>query len=144
MLATSHALTGAAIAKLIPDPLTGYLLAFLSHPILDYIPHWDLMTRYTKRLKRKVIVNSLIDSGSGFLLGLLLFSPSVPLPELLITMSAAQLPDWVEAPYTAFDWRFPPFSWVKTFQHYVHNKITFPDGLYTQLILVFLLLLISR
>lgn len=144
MLAATHALTGAAIAKLSPSLTTGVLVALISHPILDYIPHWDLNTRHTKRPIAQIIALSLTDALIGFLFGFLLFGNTVPMVKLMIIMFAAQLPDWFEAPYRVFNWKFPPFSWVKSFQHKVHKKLPFPDGLLTQLILIFSLLLITN
>lgn len=144
MLVTTHSITGAVIAKLTPSPVLGYAVALLSHPVLDYIPHWDLKTRFTKRPINRVILYSLLDVFAGFGLGFLLVRDTVPATQLLLTMFAAQLPDWFEAPYVVFGWKFPPFSWVKSFQHKVHHKLPFPDGLFTQLILIFSLLLISR
>ncbi|MCH7951439.1 hypothetical protein IH980_01700 [Patescibacteria group bacterium] len=144
MLAATHAITGAVIAKLAPTPSLGYAAALLSHPILDSIPHWDMMTRHSKRSRDRVITFSLLDAITGFGLGFVVAQGSVPPLQLLLTMVVAQLPDWLEAPYVVFGWKFPPFSWVKAFQHHVHRKLPFPDGLFTQLILIFLLLLITR
>lgn len=144
MLATTHAITGSVIAMISPSPLVAYLAAILSHPILDLIPHWDLMTRHVKRSQRLVIVSSFVDAAAGFSLGFILFGGEISPFRLLGTMFAAQLPDWIEAPYVVFGWKFPPFSWVKAFQHRFHRKLPYPDGLYTQLILIFLLLLLSK
>ena len=42
MVLTTHAVAGAALAQIIPDhPALGFSLAFVSHFILDMIPHWD-------------------------------------------------------------------------------------------------------
>lgn len=41
MLSTPHLLVGAAIVKIVPDPIISLPLAFMSHFALDYIPHWD-------------------------------------------------------------------------------------------------------
>lgn len=144
MLALTHSIVGASIAKLAPTPAAGYLLAVISHPILDSIPHWDMRTRHVKRPIKKIISYSLLDASLGFILGFLLFSNLVPAEQLLITIFAAQSIDWFEAPYTVLNFKFPPFSWVKRFQHFAHQKLPFPDGLYTQLIVIFFMLLVSR
>jgi hypothetical protein len=144
MLATTHSITGAVIAKLSPSPSLGYAAALLSHPILDFIPHWDLMTRHAKRTKDRIIIFSLVDALAGLTLGFLLFKEVVPSFQLFFTIAAAQLPDWLEAPYHVFNWKFPPFSWVKEFQHRVHHKLPYPDGLFTQLIVIFALLLLAK
>jgi len=144
MLAATHALTGAVIAKISPSPILGIFFAFLSHPLLDLIPHWDLRTRHNHHSRERVIIYSLIDAGFGFTMGFWIMHKQVQPLILLATMFAAQLLDWLEAPYMILRWKFPPFSWVKTFQHYVHQKLTFPDGLLVQIILVFFLLLITK
>jgi hypothetical protein len=41
MIITAHFLVGAAIATKTHDPVLGLFLAFLSHFILDFIPHAD-------------------------------------------------------------------------------------------------------
>lgn len=41
MLITPHALTGAAITVLVPNPLVSVPLAIGSHFVLDMIPHWQ-------------------------------------------------------------------------------------------------------
>lgn len=133
MLAASHALTGAIIAVVAPHPLIGYGIALASHPLLDFIPHWDLHTRYRHRSKANIILLSLTDAALGIIPGLLLFQNQVPLPTLFATMVIAQGPDWLEAPYHIFDWHFPPFSTIKKLQHIWHHKLGLPWGLITQI-----------
>lgn len=41
MTATNHTLTGAVIGAAIPNPIIAIPLAFLSHFVLDAIPHFD-------------------------------------------------------------------------------------------------------
>jgi len=41
MLETSHVVVGMAIGKYVPNPLLAFVFSFLSHFILDFIPHWD-------------------------------------------------------------------------------------------------------
>lgn len=144
MLAFSHALAGAAIAASAPHPTVGYFIAILSHPVLDLIPHWDFNTRNGHRTRPQTIAISLADACLGFGLGWLFFSHQVPLPTLAATMFLAQLPDWLESPYHIFYWRFPPFTWVKQFQHHLHWKLELPWGLYTQLTFLVVIVLLTR
>ena len=135
MLDASHALIGASLAKLIPNPYIGYPLSLLSHVIGDYVPHWDFNTRKTKRSKLALIALSLTDAFIGFSLGYLLFRSSVEPIYLFTMMLTAQLPDWLEAPYHVFDWRFPPFSNIKSFQSFHHRKLGLPWGLVIQVLI---------
>jgi hypothetical protein len=144
MLNASHALIGASLAKLVPNPYLGLPLSLASHFLTDLIPHWDLRTRKTKRSKPKIVVYSLTDAFIGYLIGYLLFASSVPLPYLAAMMFTSQLPDWLEAPYHVFDWRFPPFSNIKKFQSKLHRKLDLPWGLVTQILILFLAICLSR
>lgn len=144
MLAASHALAGAAIAAIAPNPVAGYLLALASHPLLDFFPHWDLNTRFTPRSKFTIIALSLADAAIGIIPGYFLFVSQVQPSVLIITMLLAQGPDWLEAPYHVFNWRFPPFSTIKRLQSRWHHKLGLPWGLILQLVFVTLLVWITR
>lgn len=75
MTATNHTLTGALIVALIDKPLIALPLAFLSHFVLDGLPHfgWEI--------KRK----------SFFLI---LAADMAIAASLLLTMIILQLPNW--------------------------------------------------
>lgn len=134
MLAATHAITGGLIAAVAANPTTAIVAAVISHPLLDLFPHWDLNTRKdTQRSTAQVIALSLADASIGFLIGWLLFGSLVDLTVLLAAMFAAQIFDWAEAPYKVFNWRFPPFSTVKKFQHHCHTKLEWPWGFLPQI-----------
>jgi hypothetical protein len=141
MLDASHAVIGASLAKLIPNPYIGFPLSLLSHFLADICPHWDFMTRKTNRSKITIITISLTDAIIGFTLGYLLFNSTVPTWYLLSMMFTAQIPDWLEAPYHIFNFNFPPFSSIKQLQSKLHNKMDFPWGLFVQVVVVALFVL---
>lgn len=139
MLVSSHALIGASIAKLFPNPLLGYPLALGFHFLADLIPHWDFRTRYTQRSKLNTIFICLADAAIGFCFGFIIFKTTVPLTYLFPMMFVAQLPDWLEGPYHIFDWNFPPFSSIKKLQSRLHRKLDLPWGLVWQILIVVLM-----
>jgi hypothetical protein len=143
MLNSSHALIGASIAKLIPNPYLGLPLSLLSHVLADYVPHWDFNTRKVKRSKLVLIALSLTDAFIGFSLGYFLFKTHVNPTYLLIMIFTAQLPDWLEAPYHVFDWRFSPFTNIKHFQSVHHNKLSLPWGLIIQILVATFMVILS-
>ncbi len=143
MLDASHALIGASLAKLVPNPYLALPLNLGLHFVGDLIPHWDFRTRHVQRSKLTTIALSLSDAGVGYALGWWLFAGSVPLPYLTIMMFVSQLPDWIEAPYHIFDWNFPPFSSIKKLQSRWHHKLDLPWGLVWQTLIVALFLIIS-
>jgi hypothetical protein len=132
MLAASHALIGASVAKMIPNPYLAIPINLALHFACDLMPHWDWHTRETKRTKSKVIILSLSDALIGYLIGWWIFGAKVPFYYLLAMMFIAQLPDWIEAPYRIFDWNFPPFSSMKKLQSRLHHKLGLPWGLIWQ------------
>ena len=143
MLDASHAVIGASLAKLVPNPVLGLPLALALHFAGDLVPHWDFRTRHVTRSKLKTIVLSLSDAGVGYALGWWLFGGSVPLPYLALMMFVSQLPDWIEAPYHIFDWNFPPFSSIKKLQSRLHRKLDLPWGLVWQTLIVIFFVVIS-
>lgn len=136
MLASSHAILGASLAKLVPNPIIGYPLALGCHFLADLIPHWDFRTRYASRSKLNTLFVSLTDAALGFWLGWLIFKSTAPLNYMLAMMFISQLPDWLEAPYHIFTWNFPPFSSIKKLQSKLHHKLDFPWGLIWQILIV--------
>lgn len=134
MLAASHALIGASLAKLIPNPYLAIPLNIAGHFLGDLLPHWDFRTRKTNRTKLTTIAISLGDAFLGYLLGWLIFAPTVNHYYLLLMMFLSQLPDWLEAPYNIFNWNFFPFSSIKHLQSRLHHKLNLPWGLIWQIL----------
>lgn len=64
MTATNHALTGAFLVIAIDKPYIALPVAFLSHFVIDILPHWD--HRVPKKWQR------VVDLGDLFLAGLLI------------------------------------------------------------------------
>lgn len=144
MLDASHALIGASIAKTIPNPYLSIPLALATHFLADVFPHWDFRTRKTNRSKLDTIVISLSDAGVGFILGFILFGSQVDILYLFTLMFIAQLPDWLEAPYHIFNWRFFPFTHIKKLQSKWHNKLGLPWGLIYQVAIVTLIVTLAK
>ena len=56
MLLAPHILVGAAVAASTSNPILGLLFAFLSHFILDRIPHWEYSAEALKTIPTKGIL----------------------------------------------------------------------------------------
>ena len=83
MLLAPHILVGAVIAASTPNPLLGLLFAFLSHFLLDRIPHWEYSIEPLKQIKTKgikyclpIIRRVALDAGLGFIVLILALSVS--------------------------------------------------------------------
>jgi hypothetical protein len=133
MLAATHAIVGALAATQFNNPVIGLTIAFASHPLLDLFPHWDLNTRWSKRSKLNTLILSAADSGTGLLLGLILFGNQQNFIWLIATMLVAQWADFLEVPYHFGFEKNRFFKSVKLMQHLWHTKIGWPWGFLPQL-----------
>jgi hypothetical protein len=104
MTATNHMLTGAVIATAVQQPWLVVPLAFMSHFVLDSVPHFgvgghegDIKTRNRHPLFRVVLAVDIAILCVALVLIPLLFSGKVSGWLILAGMVAAWLPDivWV-------------------------------------------------
>jgi hypothetical protein len=158
MTATAHALVSAAIASSVQNPILAIPLAFVSHFVLDVVPHWDFGTNWRSRAKAKTGAVAIFDTVLGFSLAYFLFAGKVEGSLLFWCMVAGNLPDWMEAPYYIFFakqnkknpdknasfWENLTYAIYKL-ENVFHAKAQAPFGIITQVVAVgfFLLLLNS-
>lgn len=133
MLATTHALVGAAIVKQIPNTTLSLPLVFLSHFILDIIPHWDVLTNGKKR-KLTILWQASLDVIISFIAIWFFFGRNNNNAAIFyLAAFISQLPDWIEAPYILLKYDFPPFSAAYKLQHILHYKLRLPWGILPQI-----------
>lgn len=132
MTATAHALVGGAIAATIPDPVLGVTLSFATHPILDMIPHWDFGRGWQKKSKKKFFAEASFDFSLGLVLTFFIFGQNINPIYLLACIFAAELLDFIEAPYWFLGWKFPPFSTSYNFMSKIQGRAKFWPGIATQ------------
>lgn len=140
MTATSHAIIGAAIAIKIPNPFISIPLAFLSHFICDKIPHWDVMTKKADKTKTQIFIYAAMDGILSLFLVTALFFVSFQNSDpvnIFLSAFVAQLPDWLEIPYTIFH----KDVWISKidyqFQKWIHDvgfnsRLVAPWGIVSQ------------
>jgi hypothetical protein len=159
MMALSHALVGVAIATAVPNPLISGPLIFVSHFLLDAIPHWDFGTDWQKRSKAQTGALAIGETILAFILtGIIFWGKLSPL-YYLYAFSLAELADWMQAPWFIFfakqnghttgnkkSFFYTFFYWNDRIQDHFHTRATFPFGVITQVITVlfFLILLWKR
>lgn len=147
MLETPHVVIGAAIATKVGNPLLAIPLAFLSHFVLEKVPHWNPHLNTEKRkFGRPTSVSTMIIVGDVLLsLGLGGFIASRALPDsymaltILASCFASVLPDVIEAPYFFLNMKtkFITDTWIP-FQKSLQNDAAPLLGLTTQVITVIL------
>lgn len=144
MTATAHALVGGAIASTISDPAIGITLSFLSHPLLDMVPHWDAGLGWRNKTKKLLFIQASCDMLLGLALAYLLFGRNLNFWYFMACFIASESLDLLQIPYWFFKWNFPPFSWVYKFQHHIQGRATLPWGILTQVISFALVVLILQ
>jgi len=135
MTATNHALTGAVIAVTIKRPELAIPLAFVSHFVLDALPHFGVHEDDVLRRNKSKLFRSVIGIDIVVLVALLILMPlsmhGVPWWVLELAMLAAVAPDliWVFRfirETRTKQWR--PGSWFARF-HQAIQRIEKPWGL---------------
>lgn len=133
MTIISHAVVSGAIVSSFPqNPALGLSLSFVSHPLMDLIPHWDFGYKWRQKTKIRLFIESALDFVVGISLAYLLFGQQVKLWYFAAGLSLVLIWDVVETPYWLLDWHIPPFSWVYNIQSKMHSKTPLPWGVLTQ------------
>jgi hypothetical protein len=116
--AINHALTGAIIGLSVTNPIIAFLAAFVSHYVLDTIPHYGAREDNQSELKSKLFLYLLyIDAALCFILVLVIFSyrPN----------------NYILAMICAFTATMPDFFSINMFLHSLKN-IPWKPGLYNK------------
>lgn len=100
MTLTTHAFVGAAIGTLTVNPIGGFFLGFLSHFVIDAIPHghYPLISFLRSNdpsvpYSRRALVAIAIDGIVATVAGTLLFLSAAPLLVVLCAVFGGMLPD---------------------------------------------------
>lgn len=154
MTLTTHAIVGAAAAKLFPQHyLAAFAAGFLSHFLIDAIPHWDYELRSAKKDPENHLNNDMV-FGFNFVLDILNISfdffLALTLPFLifgsnefsqsvilLMGIAGGTLPDALQFIY--FKWRHEPLISLQKFHGWIHAESKIADwklGVSLQFILI--------
>lgn len=145
MTATAHALVGGAIASATTqNPSLGLSLAFISHPLLDLIPHWDFGIGWREKTKIRLFVECSLDCGVGISLAYFIFGQNINLWYFLAVLFVSESWDIAEAPYWFLNWKFSPFSTIYRIMSKLQNKMILPWGIVTQVVTVVIFILLFQ
>ena len=144
MLETPHALVGAALAVKIGNPLLSIPLAFLSHFVLDRIPHWNPhfyteTQKYGKPTRKSTII-AVVDSVVALTTGLFIASKFLPNYNLVLTIVAtclaSVLSDQIKLPYFFLKRRSGFFRKWTEFERSMQVSAPFVPGITTQVLVI--------
>ncbi|OGM13733.1 hypothetical protein A3A76_02420 [Candidatus Woesebacteria bacterium RIFCSPLOWO2_01_FULL_39_23] len=144
MLETPHVIVGAVIASKVGNPYLAIPLAFISHFVLEKVPHWNPHLNVETVKFGKVTSQSfrlvLLDSFIALISGLTIASWSLPNATQALTIIGASffavLPDLVEAPYFFLNWKNNLIKKWIGFQKSLQVDTTPAWGLLTQTITI--------
>lgn len=122
MFITTHAAVGAIIAQHTSSPWLAFLLSFLSHFILDFIPHGD-QSLSEKGLNKKLVLVSLIDFLGliGFLFFVYKFVEVSNLTVVLFAILGSITPDLITHFFPVLHQQYPDFLILKLL-NWLKNK----------------------
>lgn len=147
MLVTTHAIVGGLIATKIPQPFISLPLILVVHFLTDRIPHWDVGTRWRQRCRPRLqlFIYGWLDLVGAIGLSWLIFQRQMPFnPLLWLGVFISLLPDFLELPSLFFDFRPWPLNKIEKFHsRLLHRSKDFPAGLWPQLIILALILLLA-
>ncbi len=172
MTLTTHAIAGAAVAELFPThPVLGFIAGFLSHFLLDAIPHWDykILSNYANpdvataqnqlgvgssaniKMDRNFYLD-LIRIGSdgllGFALAFIIWHPGGFHEEWIVFLGAfaGMLPDFLQFVYTRFPYQ--PIVALQDFHRFMHAKLKLNNqpifGIVSQVVVITAIVLITK
>lgn len=142
MTATGHALVGVLIAGKLHNPALVIPISFASHYVCDLLPHWDAGTYWRKKSKVRFFWESVADVVISIILSYFIFTYLLGNNNytlMFLAIFAAQLPDWLSAPYFFLHTKIPLTTFFYKFGSKLNNKLDKPWGIVTQVVLVVLL-----
>lgn len=144
MLELPHVAVGSAIAIKIGNPALAIPLAFVSHFVLDQIPHWNphfyTETQKFGKPKKESTYFALADVGIALAFGLiiaLIVLPDINKSILILLCSfVSVLPDLIKSPYFFLKVRKDILTRYVKFERSLQADTNFTAGIATQLIVV--------
>jgi hypothetical protein len=144
MLELPHAVVGATIAVLIPEPAISLPLALASHFIMDLYPHWN--PHIGQELKRFGKITSptmaILWADSTSALIICLAFAKLLLPDysraaiLLLCCFLSVLPDVIEIPIFIFHKKWAFLKKLARIFSKLQSRLPVPAGIYTQIIVL--------
>lgn len=145
MLETPHVIVAAAIAYKVGDPYLAIPLSFVSHFVLETVPHWNphILTEMkkfgeiTKKSKTIIVADVILSLISGLYIASQVLPNSQHYWTILIACFFGVLPDLMEAPYFFLNWKNKFLSWWIKTQKSIQSDATPVPGMITQAITIF-------
>jgi hypothetical protein len=144
MLELPHAVVGATIAVLIPNPLISIPLSLASHFAVDLLPHWNPNPKTEiKKYGHLTSTTQIIlwsDSFLALTTGLVIAGKFLPnylqSANVLLCCFASVLPDLLVIPLVLYQKSWPWLKKLGDFEASLQSRLPAPAGVYTQILLL--------
>lgn len=144
MLETPHVVLGAAIAIKVGNPYLAVPIAFLSHFVLDKIPHWNphfyTETNLNGTPDKRSIKLAAVDSTLALVTGLFIASQFLPDYNkaliIIVCSFAGVLSDVIKIPYFFLNKRTGFFKIWTDFERSLQVDTSIVPGILTQLVVI--------
>ena len=140
MILATHAVVGVAAAELFPsNPIAAFIAAFLSHFLLDAIPHWNYSIKSHQEnpenpLNGKVVfgktlafdlIKVFVDLSAGIALSFLFFYKGTYQSEVIVILGAfgGMFPDALQFAYWIL--KIEPLKSIQKFHIWIHHRIRY-------------------
>ncbi|RJQ14341.1 hypothetical protein C4553_01345 [Candidatus Parcubacteria bacterium] len=162
MTLATHSVIGASLANIITiNPWLGFIVGFVSHFLLDAIPHWDyhlgsMQEDKSNKLNNDMKINKsfffdLIKIGTDMFIGLLIIFVLHGVPRetlftpLIFGAVGGVMPDALQFFY--FKLRIEPLISIQKFHIWIHTKVRLKralSGVLLQILFIFLVLSVIK
>lgn len=145
MLETPHVIVASAIAYKVGNPYLALPLSFVSHLVLDSVPHWNphIITEMRRfggiANKSKLIIagDVLLALASGFFIASSVLPNTIHYWTIIFAGFFGVLPDLMEAPYFFMNMKSKFLNWWIKCQKAIQSDASPIPGLLTQLVIIF-------
>ena len=140
MYLTVHAAAGGAVALQTGNPILGFGVGFISHLLLDVIPHGDSEKSGMPQNNTAILIAASIDIAVlSVIVATLVATKGVTIftPVLIAGAVGGMVPDALQLPYLLSHGRY--FKWYQKIHNFFHNAIVlkwdmpYPLGIALQL-----------
>jgi len=163
MILTTHAIVGAAIGRLVLNPYEAFALGFISHFLIDAIPHCayplaSLINNGKDPLKKDMVLDLrfakdlvfiTVDFCIGISLAIFIFQNAAGFTNFSLPLLAGALggvlPDALQFAY--FKIRREPLTTLQKFHHNVNGEkdiLGLPYGILSQILVTIVAIIISK
>lgn len=165
MILATHGIVGGAIGYLLPkNPILAFFLSFISHFVIDAVPHWHYPVFSAKINKENPLENDMLlnkwfvvdmfdiglDLLGGLIIAVFIFHQKLSFDMALVSILSGAIGGVFPDPLQFLYWKLPnkPLMYLQEFHIWIHSETYMDDrhimGITTQIAFSALIIWIAR